>query len=77
MPASWKIIQAGRVVETHSSLRDAEIAFWILTAHELKNGRVANLELDTRSCDSVTSPSKLVLPSWAKDVLIKEGCYDL
>lgn len=66
---SYPIKQNGKTLETHYVLKTAEIAFWTLTAHELKNGRDANLELDTRSSHGVTPPEQLPLASWIKDVL--------
>lgn len=61
--------EEGKVVESHETLDRATKAFWILTAHELKNERKAAYTLDTRSCDGVQDFSKFDLPRWAKEVL--------
>jgi hypothetical protein len=72
---SYAIRHEGKVVETHETLRAATRAFWILSAHELKNGRCANLELDTHTCDSVAGPEHCSppLPDWATEVLRAHG----
>lgn len=67
----YQIKKNGRVIEEHATLREATRAFWILTAHELKNDRVADYELDTYSSDCVDDPEKCSppLPEWARAVL--------
>lgn len=61
----------GEVVQQDSEV-NAIYAFWILTAHELLNGRVASYRLNPAPMDS--SPEFLQqvgrqLPSWALDIL--------
>lgn len=72
---AYKITRHGKTVEEHNTLREATRAFWILSAHELKHGRVADYNLDTGTCDSVANfehcrPS---IPGWALEVL-REHC---
>ena len=69
----------GKIIETHEKRRDAEYAFWILTAHELANGRPAAVVLSETKANGhqgpvvpatgITPPSQLNLPSWANDGL--------
>lgn len=65
----------GKPVESHETLSAATRAFWLLTARELKNGRVANLEFDTHSSDSVAGPEhcRPSLPDWACEALRAHG----
>lgn len=73
----------GRGIEKHERRRDAEKAFWILTAHELKNGRSASLQLTEDkangsrgpvvSATGITPPGELDLASWVCDVLTEHG----
>lgn len=69
----YAIKQFCKIVETHASLEAAERAFWVLTAHELKNGRTANLELNTYSSDCVSDPEKYraSFAPWVVDVLVQ------
>jgi hypothetical protein len=67
----YEIKRAGKVVESHNTLADSTRAFWLLTAHELKNGRVADYTLDTKTCDSVQMLPRSSLPDWAADELAK------
>lgn len=69
----YQVTNGQNVLEEHHKLVDAEIAFWTLTAHELKKGRRASLRLDDRSRHEVTAPSKLLLPAWVKEVLREHG----
>lgn len=70
----YQIKRKERVVETQETLGAATKAFWILTAQELKNDRVADYTMDTRTEDSVRLMRRSELPAWAADVLAK---YDL
>ena len=60
-------------LERHPGFRAAERAFWLLTAHELKNGRIADLTLTGKSAcaPSVCFPDECVpaLPEWAMEIL--------
>ncbi len=67
----YEIKKLGKVVESHSTLGAATRAFWILTAHELMNGRVADYEFDTMTCDTVQCLPRTSLPDWAADELAK------
>lgn len=71
---AYEIKRSGRVVETHQTMPAATRAFWILTAQELKHCRLADYELDTKSCDCVQMLRRAELPDWAADVL---ASYDL
>lgn len=73
---AYEIKRHGKVVETHDTLFKATRAFWILTAHELKHNRLADYELDTRTCDCVRMLKRSELPDWAADVLAAEGLVD-
>lgn len=76
---SFHLSNNGKSIEKHENRRDAEHAFWILTAHELKNGRHASVVLSETKANGhqgpivaatgITPPSELNLPSWAKNVL--------
>jgi len=68
---AYKIKHRGKVVEEHIRAHDAERAFWTLTAHELKNGRIADLELDLHGAHGVCFPDECVpaLPEWAMEIL--------
>jgi len=65
----------GKAIENCTTLREAHRAFWTLTAHELKNGRVADLSLDTHSCAGVCQPEHCnpPLPEWVMQVLTDHG----
>ena len=68
---TYQIKQNGKVIEEQATYRGAERAFWILTAHELKNGRMANYTLDLHSSESVCGPEdcRPPLPQDVLDVL--------
>lgn len=70
---SYPIRHNGKTVETHDNLRSAVRAFWILSAHELKNGRAANLYLNTGSSHGIPDPSEVDLPDWVREVLKEHG----
>jgi hypothetical protein len=74
---AYSITKDARVIEICKTLGEATRAFWILTAHELKNGRVADYRLDTRSSNGVDPPElcKPPLPDWAIEALQKEGFF--
>lgn len=72
----YEIRHHGKVVETHETLSAATRAFWVLTAHELKNGRVADLELDTKTSDCIPALPRAGLPDWAADVLAPYGLVE-
>lgn len=63
------------VGESHSSPRAAKNALLVLTAHELKNDRVANYRTEPPvDWDPVADAIETFdLPQWAFDVLRKEG----
>jgi hypothetical protein len=67
----YRIKRHDRIVESHSTLAEATRAFWILTAHELSNGRTADYTLDTNGCDSVEMLPRAGLPGWVADELAK------
>jgi hypothetical protein len=72
----FNIYHNDKCIESHERIQDAEHAFWVLTAHELKNGRPANLRLDKGTCDSVRHPLLFCcLPIWAVEVLQQHGFY--
>ncbi len=69
-------IADGKIVEKHEKKKDADKAFWMLSAHELKNGRKplfllteAGIEGDLHVSPSIESD----LPRWARDVLDRAG----
>ncbi len=66
---AWRILDgSGRVVESHDTPRKAERAMMILSAHEVKNGRVAAYTITP----PITIPStvdELRLPDWALEAL--------
>jgi hypothetical protein len=74
---AYTITRGGRTVEEHNTLGQATRAFWILTAHALKNGQVADYGLDTRSSNGIDPPEfcKPPLPDWAIEALRKEGFF--
>lgn len=68
----------GAGIEKHERRQAAEKAFWILTAHEVKNGRPVDYYVLTERkggewtvipVADITPPSGLDLPSWACDAL--------
>lgn len=70
----------GLALENHESRRLAEKAFWILTAHEVKNGRPLDYYVFTEKARSgqpakeipmadLTPPGELDLASWVYDAL--------
>lgn len=66
---TWRVVNnANRTIESHGSPRDAERALMILSAHEIKNGRVANYRIEP----PITIPctlDELNLPDWVWEVL--------
>jgi hypothetical protein len=65
--------KSGRVVERHPYEAAMLRAFWILTAHELKNGREAQYTM--HPAPVTTAPELLPLQSWVVYVLKEEGLY--
>lgn len=70
----WKIRdnRTGAYIEHHNSPRHAQHALMILTAHELKNGRVPDYTVTPRLMEPLTL-AELQLPSWALTELKKVG----
>ena len=72
----WKVFQEGpsgaHCVEAHDSPRAAQRAMLILTAHELKNNRVANFKIKP-PIDLEPDISVFNLPEWALEELRKVG----
>lgn len=65
----------GTVIETCETEREAVRAFWIFTAHELKNGRDATGLRIGEHTDAVCAPdpADCRLPDWAIEVLVLHG----
>jgi hypothetical protein len=69
MIRAFRIMEGNRVVESHDNARDAERAFWILVAHETKNGRLETaIALTLQGCHA-RKWEACDLPRWATDVL--------
>lgn len=70
----YEIKRKGRVVETHEKMDAAIRAFWILTAHALGCGHVADYELDTR-CEPnpLQAPRRSEVPDWVAGILAQHG----
>jgi hypothetical protein len=67
--------EGGRGVERHSRLGGALQAYWVLVAHELKNGREPKYELRGPDDEVMTAPLLLEaeLYSWQIPVLKERG----
>jgi hypothetical protein len=69
---TWKIFDRNKLVEICKSPKQAQEAMLILSAHEIKNGRVANFRISP-PVNLEPDITKLNLPEWALEVLKKEG----
>ncbi len=67
---TWSIEdgESGRIVETHQTPDLAYRAMLLLSAHEVKNGRVAKYRVRLPS-DFSPNADSLDLPAWVRDAL--------
>ena len=66
---TWKILnESGATVESHDAPKAAYRAMMILSAHEIKNGRMANYRVEPMIVIPYTI-EELNLPLWAKKAL--------
>lgn len=69
MRARWQVIDdtTGRNIETHDRPLDAMRALMILSAHEVKNGRVADFRIEPPITISYKL-EELSLPRWVLEI---------
>jgi hypothetical protein len=69
---TWKIVNAstGKATEHSDNACGAVYALLILSAHELKNGRVANYRIEPAT--EVDPKMVQSLPTWAREELLRE-----
>lgn len=66
-------IRRGTVmVEVHANLVDAAQSYWVLLAHDLKNGHDG---LELTSPEPIPYPSQVALPEWAVAELRRHNVY--
>ncbi len=76
MSGPWRVLDgSGHGIESHKSPRAARRAMLIFSAHEIKNGRVADYRIEP-PIDLDPNIEGLDLPEWALQVLRGEKCSD-